>query len=102
MLKIGICDDDIAFGCQIEEYLKRYAQREIIEIETLVFISGEEYAEYLSKESALDILFLDIDFGKRMDGIAVGRIVRADLSNEVTQIVYVSSKESYAMQPFSK
>lgn len=100
MLKIGICDDDIAFGCQIEGYLKHYAQIENIEIETVVFISGEEYANYLQKESALDILFLDIDFGKKMDGVKVGRMIRSDLSNEATQIVYVSSKESYAMQLF--
>lgn len=100
MLKIGICDDDIAFGCQIEGYVKWYAQKENLEIETVVFISGEEYADFLQKGSVLDILFLDIDFGKKMDGITVGHIIRSDLSNEATQIVYVSSKESYAMQLF--
>lgn len=35
-----------------------------------------------------------------MDGVMVGQMIRSDLSNEVTQIVYVSAKESYAMKLF--
>lgn len=100
MYRIGICDDDIAFGGKIEEYLKEYAAKEHIEIETEVFVSGEEYLDFLRKESKLDLLFLDIELGKRVDGILVGRMMRADFANEVTQIVYVSAKESYAMQLF--
>lgn len=100
MYRIGICDDDIKFGCQIEEYLKEYASNEHIEIETEVFISGEEYLSFLKMESKLDLLFLDIEFGKRIDGIVVGNIMRSDSANEATQIVYVSAKESYAMRLF--
>lgn len=100
MLKIGICDDDFAFGCQIEGFLNHYAQKENIEIEVMVFLSGEEYIDYLNEDTALDILFLDIELGKKMDGVTVGQMIRSDLSNEVTQIVYVSAKESYAMKLF--
>lgn len=100
MYRIGICDDDIAFGCQMEEYLRECALKEHIEVETEVFISGEEYLDFLKKESRLDLLFLDIEFGKRLDGIVVGHIIRSDPANEVTQIVYVSAKESYAMRLF--
>lgn len=100
MYRIGICDDDMAFGCQIEEYLKEYASKEHIEIQTEVFISGEEYLEFLKKEPEFDLLFLDIELGNRLDGILVGRMMRSDFANEATQIVYVSGKESYAMQLF--
>lgn len=100
MFRIGICDDDIAFGCQMEEYLKEYARKENIEINIEVFLSGEDYLESLKRETALDVLFLDIELGKRVNGVMVGRLMRSDLANEVTQIVYVSANESYAMQLF--
>lgn len=100
MYKVGICDDDIAFGCQIEAYLKEYAEKKNVEIEVEVFISGEECLKYLEKETALDVLFLDIELGQKIDGVMVGHKIRSDLSNEVIQIVYVSSKENYAMQLF--
>ncbi|MBD5547364.1 MAG: response regulator transcription factor [Lachnospiraceae bacterium] len=100
MLRIGICDDEIAFGCQLETYLEEYSRKENIEIDVKVFISGEEYLQFMDKEPALDILFLDIELGKEVNGVIVGSIMRSDLTNESTQIVYVSSKESYAMQLF--
>lgn len=100
MYKIGICDDDAAFGCQMERYLKEYSEKERIEIETEIFTSGEEYLDFLEKEPKLDLLFLDIELGKKINGVQVGSILRAELSNEVTQIVYVSAKEDYAMQLF--
>lgn len=48
----------------------------------------------------LDLLFLDIEFGKGMDGVKVGEMLRADLANEAAQIVYVSAVEDYAMRLF--
>ena len=100
MYKIGICDDDRGFGSQMEIYLRKYAEKERVELETEIFTSGEEYLDFLKKESKLDLLFLDIELGERLNGIQLGRILRAELSNEVTQIVYVSAKEGYAMQLF--
>lgn len=99
MYRIGICDDDFSFCAQIEEFLENYAKRENILIETEVFLSGEEYLKYMETEPALDLLFLDIELG-RINGILVGRFIRTKLENEVTQIVYVSVKESYAIQLF--
>ena len=61
---------------------------------------GEEYLKFLAEEAPVDLLFLDIKFEDGMDGIAVGKELRADLKNEITQIVYISGLESYAMQLF--
>lgn len=99
MLKIGICDDDYSFCAQIEELLYEYAKRECLIIEIDVFYTGEDYLKYLEREPSLDILFLDIELGK-VNGILIGRMIRSALENESTQIVYVSSKESYALQLF--
>lgn len=100
MFRIGICDDDIVFGDQIEEYLKEYARKEKIEIETEVFLSGEECQRYMEESNPLDLLFLDIELNRCVNGIAVGRFMRGNLANEITQIIYVSAYESYAMQLF--
>ncbi len=64
------------------------------------YLKGEEYLKFLAEEAPVDLLFLDIKFEDGMDGIAVGKELRADLKNEITQIVYISGLESYAMQLF--
>ena len=33
MYKVGICDDNIAFGSQMEKYLEEYAKREAIPLD---------------------------------------------------------------------
>ncbi len=95
MYRIGICDDDYLFCGQIEKYLEEYAQQEEIEIQSEVFFSGEDYLKYMKEESAFDILFLDIEL-QQINGIIVGQMIRAEKANEVTQIIYISSKENYA------
>lgn len=100
MYRIGICDDNEAFGGEIDTYLMEYAKKEGISIETEIFLSGEEYLDFLEKEPKLDLLFLDIELGKKINGVQVGNMMRADISNEATQIVYVSAKEQYALQLF--
>lgn len=100
MYTIGICDDDMAFGCQVEKYLQEYASREKLVFDITIFLSGEEYLRFLGEEQPLDILFLDIEFGGGADGVIVGKELRSDLKNERTQLVYVSAMESYALQLF--
>lgn len=100
MYRIGICDDEIAFGNQVEKYLEEYARRKRIRLDISVFLTGEEYLEFLREGMVPDLLFLDIEFGGGMDGVKVGEMLRADLVNEATQIVYVSAVESYAMRLF--
>lgn len=99
MYRIGICDDDYMFCAQMEKGLEDFAREMAIIIEIEVFLSGEDYLEYMVGKQPLDILFLDIELGGT-DGISVGQKIRCDLTNEVTQIVYVSSKQSYAMSLF--
>ncbi len=100
MYRIGICDDDLAFGSRIEQYLQEYARREGLVFDITIFLSGDEYLRFLKEDPPLDIIFLDIEFGGSTDGVTVGKVIRADLKNEATQIVYVSAMESYALQLF--
>ena len=100
MYRIGICDDEITFGNLIEKYLEEYARKKGIRFDISVFLTGEGYLESLREGMVLDLLFLDIEFGGGMDGVKVGEMLRIDLVNEATQIVYVSAVESYAMRLF--
>lgn len=99
MYTIGICDDDYMFCAQIEKSLENFSKETGITIETEVFLSGEDYLKYMNENPPLNILFLDIELGGA-DGVSVGQTIRSNLTNEVTQIVYVSSKQSYAMALF--
>ena len=99
MYRIGICDDDEAFCGQMEGYLAVYARKAGTVIVTEIFLSGEAYLEFMEKEPPLDLLFLDIKLGGA-DGVSVGQKLRQDILNEVTQIVYMSSEQGYAMSLF--
>lgn len=99
MYRIGICDDDNVFCIQMENYLDEYAKETGVDVETEVFLSGEDYLQYMRKNKPLDILFLDIKLSG-VDGVSVGQRIRSDIANETTQIVYVSVEQGYAMSLF--
>lgn len=99
MYRIGICDDEMEFCTEIEGFVQEYAEKEKITVETEIFTSGEVLFETMNNGNTFDLLFLDIELGG-IDGVEVGHRLREKVENEAMQIVYVSSKESYAMQLF--
>lgn len=99
MYHIAICDDNQEFCQALKNDLLEYAKQKNISIYVQQFFTPEEYITYLNENEPVDILFLDIELGK-INGVTIGKEIRKDLKNEVTQIVYVSSKESYAMELF--
>lgn len=101
MYKIGICDDNIAVGAEIEKYLLEYASTENFEdIEIEVFLSGEDLCRAIRNNSNIfHLLFLDIELGD-LDGISVGNILRKEMKNEITQVIFISYTQEYAMQLF--
>ena len=99
MINIAVCEDDVFLGGQIETMLYRQAETEGVEIQTEVFTSAENCLKYLKEECMVDLLFLDIELGK-MSGIELAERIRNELHNDYMQIVFVSSKQSYAMELF--
>ena len=100
MYRVGICDDDTIFVGQMEKYLLECAQENKILVDIITFANGEEYLKFLENGMPMDILFLDIEFGKYLDGVEIGKQMRLDAKNEITQIIYVSGWEEYALQLF--
>ena len=99
MYKIGICDDDKILCSVLEEQIYELSKEIEIKVEVEVWYSGESIQNDLKKGIELDLLFLDIEL-VRKNGIAVGNFIRNEMENMQTHIVYISSKESYAMQLF--
>lgn len=99
MIKIGICDDEIEFCKLLAGYLTKYENKEQIKCEIEIFANGKQYLNYLKDNPPLDLLFLDIELGE-YSGVDIGKKIRSSLENEITQIIYVSSKTQYAMELF--
>lgn len=99
--EIAICDDDDIFCFQLEDYLLHYCREHDIPINVHIFHTAPNLEEFISNGKQIDLLFLDIDLcDNEHDGVTVGTFVRKLPENELTQIVYISSKSQYAMQLF--
>lgn len=99
MINIGICDDDKFFSFELKEYLLKYACNTDIHMDIALFFDSKELFTGIKERGIFDLLFLDIQL-KTETGIDVGRKLRSDINNETMQIVFISAKESYAMQLF--
>lgn len=99
MYRIGICDDDKVLCADLEEQIYEISKELALKVEIDVWYSGESVQNDLQKGIELELLFLDIELIQN-NGIAVGNFIRNELEDMQTHIVYISSKESYAMQLF--
>ena len=100
MLRIAVCDDENVICSQVERYLNDSAEKFGIGIETDVFYSGEAFID-LAKKNFYDVVFLDLNLGvSKSDGMNVSRILREELKNENTHIVYISGYSDYAYKLF--
>jgi len=93
MIKVAICDDDTAICELIEQTI--VSNINLVE----VFYTGEELIVNLTSGKRYDIIFLDIELNS-ISGVDIGHKIRSELNDAITQIIYISSKENYAMQLF--
>ena len=99
MYRIGICDDDKELCSGLEEQIYHIAEELSVKAEVEVWYSGEGILNDLENGTQLDLIFLDIELVHK-NGISVGRFIRGEMEDTQTHIVYISSKQSYAMQLF--
>lgn len=99
MFKIAICDDERIICMQLEGILEEIESRVAEEFIVEVFLSGVELYKCILEGVYFDIIFLDIEM-EGMDGIDFGQRLREELTNEATQIIYISGKANYAMELF--
>lgn len=100
MYRVAICDDEPVICAQIEDIILKYGKENLEEVDIEVFSSGEDLFKYTENEHGFDVIFLDIEL-KQMNGVEIGRRIREELEDEVTQLIYISAKQGYAMDLFS-
>lgn len=96
---IGICDDEISACSQLENIVIDISGNIAEEIEVYVWKNGKDFIEDISDKIRPDILFLDIEMDG-YNGIHVGEYIRKELEDMDMNIIYISSKTSYAMNLF--
>lgn len=99
MLLIAICGVEDIICCELESMILNYAEKTEIELEVLRYPSETKLCEAVLSGCRFDLVFLDIELHK-MSGFKVGEKIRSQLRNEIIQIVFVSSKQGYAMELF--
>ncbi len=99
MYRIGICDDDKIFCSLLEEQIQGLSAEFLVKFDIEVWYSGESLECDFKKGVGLDILFLDIELLQK-NGIQIGAFIRDEMEDTDTHIVYISSKQSYAMELF--
>ncbi|MDD3340018.1 MAG: LytTR family DNA-binding domain-containing protein [Lachnospiraceae bacterium] len=98
-MRIAICDDETGTCSEIENLILAFAKSHALQVATEVFYSGESLYVAILEQNCFDLVFLDIQL-LRLDGVQIGKQIREQLGNEKLSIVYISSKESYAMSLF--
>lgn len=99
MLKIAIVDDVNEVCSQIDGYLLQIEKELCVDMDIEVYYLGTKFVECLVDNNRYDIIFLDIELD-RYNGVDIGKIIRNELNDYATQIIYISGKTHYAMQLF--
>ena len=99
MYHVGICDDEYNICAELENYIEKYFKAHFLKGIIDVFFDGKAMSDYLRQNNTINLLFLDIELPEN-NGIEIGRLLREELENESTEIIYVSSKTNYAMELF--
>ena len=99
MYRVGICDDDTILCSLLEEQIQALFVEISTGFEIEVWYDGESLENDLKKGIGLDILFLDIELLQK-NGVEVGAFIRDEMGDTELHIVYISSKQGYAMELF--
>ena len=99
MLRIGICDDEELITKRLMRILYSLEKNQSENYDIEVYTDSVKLSEKLSAGKRYDLIFLDIMMPVK-SGVEVGKIIRNDLKDNITQIVFISSENKYAMDLF--
>lgn len=100
MFSIAICDDQRAICSEIEKIILDYQELTLQKIQIEVFYSAEKLSTFMEHVHKFDLIFLDIEM-EGLNGLDLGRKIREEMDNQITQIVYVSGKVEFVKNEFS-
>lgn len=94
MFKIAICDDEIEIAHKLEDDIH---QMPLNDIETDVFLSGDELLKHYTLDGGYNIILLDIEMPK-VNGIETALKLRKLDSNVV--LIFITAYKEYVYQIF--
>lgn len=97
MLKVAVCDDDMAIADYMEKCVLEICDRENIPVDTDVFYNGNSLEQEVYKGTYYDLIYLDIQMANG-DGITSAENIRKVDDNAL--LIYVSCYDKYLMELF--
>lgn len=97
MLQIAICDDEQFYRQKIQKLLVQYLEKNELQYDLHIFMSGAEFLERCENNVKFDIVFLDINM-EEIDGIQTAVRIRSFHSD--TYIVFVTAFIDYALEGY--
>ncbi|MEG1994350.1 MAG: LytTR family DNA-binding domain-containing protein [Oscillospiraceae bacterium] len=95
MYRVAICDDDM----EVCKFISNVIQKYNSDICCKYFTDGITFWNNLNFEEQYDLIFMDIELDI-YKGTNIIKKIRNELQNEIIQVVYISSKQGYAMELF--
>lgn len=98
MIRIGICDDEIAYREQLKEIVLS-EEREIQKnVKITIYSSAAELSKAYESGEMVNILFLDIELGNE-NGIDTAKMIKQKMPEVI--LIYISSHYDYVFDIFS-
>lgn len=92
MLRVSICDDDVATLSQLEELVRQY-----LDPGELCLATYSGYGEFLTTRQYVDLLFMDIDLG---DGCGIELAKEVKKTDSGTCVIFVTAHREYVEESF--
>lgn len=101
MFSVAICDNEAVICSSLEKTILEYEQIKYGKTKSNIemFYDGNKLIEYITQGNRFDLIFLDIEMNG-INGVEVGKYIRKQMNDYITQIVYISGKQQYAMELF--
>ncbi len=96
MIRVAVCDDIHEAVSEITGYLMEYQQLKNLRLDITSFFNAEDLWEHL-KSNHCDLIILDIELVK-MNGVELGHLIRTELDDHITSIIYISALDTYYKQ----
>lgn len=99
MIRIAIVDDEKIICDELNMLVRRYEQEHLVDFQISIYKNGENLLADIEESSPFDLILLDIELAT-INGVEVGCHIRNVNNDYNCQIIYISSKTSYAMSLF--
>lgn len=97
MIRIAICDDELYVVSQIEEMIIQLQNKYNIDIYVDAFYDGQTLCDYVMKNHAYDLVFLDIEM-RALNGLQAAKLIKEKSSNTV--LIFISNYDNYLRKLF--